>query len=81
MFRTLRLLLVIVVPALAFGVPLGLMLGNYARGETPSRLSGYSLPDQGAQDRSATSADAIQPAAVAYTQHDRYADAAAHWLD
>jgi hypothetical protein len=82
MFRTLRLLMILVLPAIMMGVPLGLMLGNYARGE--AAIVGYdgsAPPELGANERSASSADALQPAAVAYTQRDRYSDAAAHWIN
>ncbi|PCD02525.1 hypothetical protein COC42_14015 [Sphingomonas spermidinifaciens] len=82
MIRTLRLLLLIIVPAIAVGVPLGLMLGSYAKGESlRTYYAGNMLPEEGANLRSAASADAVQPAAVAYSRPDRYSDAAAHWIN
>jgi hypothetical protein len=82
MFRTVRLLIVLSLAVVALGVPLGMMLGSFATGEAlHASMRGYSLPDQGSNLRSASSADAVQPAAVAYTQHDRYAAAAASWVD
>jgi hypothetical protein len=82
MIRTLRLLMLIALPGVTLGIPAGYALGAFATGETLyGRGAGTSLPEEGANLRSATNADAVQPAAVAYTQQDRYADAAAHWIN
>lgn len=82
MARLFRLLMLIVLPTVIVGVPLGYALGSYAKGESlRSAYAGTMLPDEGANLRSAASADAVQPAAVAYSQPDRYADAAAHWIN
>ncbi|HTG38902.1 hypothetical protein [Sphingomonas sp.] len=80
--RLLRLLLVLIVAVVTLGVPAGMMLGSFATGGAlhASAVAGYSLPDQGTNLRSAGSADAVQPAAVAYGQLDRYAAAGA-WVD
>ncbi|WP_294262515.1 hypothetical protein [uncultured Sphingomonas sp.] len=82
MIRTLRLLMMVALPGVILGVPAGYALGAFATGETLySYNSGTMLPEEGANLRSADNADAVQPAAVAYAQHDRYADAAAHWIN
>lgn len=82
MIRTLRLLMMVAMPGVIVGVPAGYALGAFATGETLySYGAGTMLPEEGANLRSASNADAVQPAAVAYTQHDRYADAAAHWIN
>lgn len=82
MIRTLRLLIMVAMPGVILGVPAGYALGAFATGETLySYNSGTMLPEEGANLRSAANADAVQPAAVAYTQQDRYADAAAHWIN
>ncbi len=82
MIRTLRLLMMVAMPGVILGVPAGYALGAFATGETLySYSSGTMLPEEGANLRSAANADAVQPAAVAYTQQDRYADTAAHWIN
>jgi hypothetical protein len=82
MLRIVRLVLVLMVVAAGAGMPLGMALGSFATGETLyARMPGSVLPDQGTQLRSAANADAFQPAAVAYTQRDRYAASAAYWVE
>lgn len=82
MVRALRLLMLMLVPAVIVGVPLGYALGSFARGTSLyTAYAGTMPPEEGANLRSAANADAVQPAAVAYAPADRYADAAAHWIN
>jgi hypothetical protein len=82
MLRIFRLVLILVVVAAGAGMPIGMALGSFATGERLyAGIPGSALPDQGTQLRSAANADALQPAAVAYTQHDRYAASAAYWVE
>jgi hypothetical protein len=79
MFRVLRLCLYLVVPILAIGVPMGLMLGDYAKGDAaPAYYAGYTKPDQGSNLRSAVNADSIEPAMVSYASQKHY-PAASGW--
>ncbi len=80
--RTLRLLFVLLLPALLVGVPAGLMLGSFATGEAPpTRLAGFMLPTSGSEGRSVSAADFAQPADVAYIPDDRYVQASQRWAD
>lgn len=79
MIRTARLILFLVLVSAAAGAPVGMALGSFATGEAPlTRMAGSSLPNLGVHAASTSYADAHQPAAVAYAQHDRYAASAAY---
>lgn len=76
MFRVLRFCLYLILPVVAIGVPIGMMLGDYAKGDAaPAYYAGYTKPDQGSNLRSASNADAIEPASVSYASRNRYPDA------
>lgn len=82
MMRFFKLMLMILLPAFVVGAPVGLWLGSYATGEAmPTRMAGSYLPDHGAEQLSASAADAMRPAEVAYVPEDRYLAAARRWGD
>jgi hypothetical protein len=78
--RTLRFMMILMLPALVLGTVCGWMLGGYATGEASvMTIAGYTPPDQGNNLRSAASADAVQPAAASFLPTDRYTEAYRRW--
>ncbi|WP_448500829.1 hypothetical protein [Sphingomonas sp.] len=78
--RFAKWMLMLLLPAIVLGAPIGLWLGGYAAGEAmPTLMAGNRLPDYGAETASADAADALRPADIAYIPEDRYAAAAQRW--